>query len=140
MKTLSSAIFVLIILFFISCKKEVADGKTEFIGHWYAHVEGGDYVTLDISEDSKAGYTIHWHGTDNHHDGKVYANDEHLKIGSFINFKVINYPHLIDSIAEPYIIPSDNSNKKANWKMTLKGPNPSFLFVHGTWDYYKAVN
>lgn len=66
--------------------------------------------------------------------GVTRANDKHFKIGRIYSFKIVDYPHMIDTSTEIHPIYENSISKKANWKMSLKGP----IFHGGDGVYYKA--
>lgn len=133
--------FICILLITISsCKKEVAEEKNEFIGSWYATIYYDGIATLNISEDSYVTYNI-WIEPDNHHkyEGIARANDKHFKIGRTKYFDIIEYPHIIDTATERFLLPDlGEGNKLANWKMVLDGMKPGLLYADGKYAFYKA--
>ncbi|HNW98840.1 MAG TPA: hypothetical protein PKK00_10565 [Bacteroidales bacterium] len=134
-------IFIILITLF-ACKKQVDKERPEFIGLWHACVDGGCtyFVHLSIDEYSHANYMIYWQGKDIEHGGIAKANDHFLKLKDVFYFKIIEYPHPIDTTIEKYYVYdyNDGKTKLANWKMILNGPKPSALYVSGKWTYYKA--
>lgn len=125
-----------------ACKKQVENGRPEFIGYW----SGGSnneygYVYIHIKENSKA----YFHVTDPENDddylykGNARADNGELTIGGSKHFTIVEYPHPIDTNAERKAIYNfvDNSTRLANWKMVLNGPESSNQNV-GKRTYYKA--
>jgi hypothetical protein len=132
-------IFISLFLFF-ACKKQVEKERPEFIGIWYADIPNTDgyFVRLTIDSNSNADYFIYW-DHDNHYYGTARASDNHLKIGRFKFFKIVEYPHKIDTTIEKVLVYDDNTYVKlANWKMILEGMKPGWLYADGTFTYYKA--
>jgi len=138
--TYTNIFFILLCLSLFSCKKKVDENnRPEFVGHWYCPYGDSGSGTEDFSYDitvddnSNAIYTSHTTlggGDVSTIHGTARANDRHFKIGRIYSFKVIEYPHKIDTTSSIFIV----DGKKANWKMTLKGP----IFHDGDGSYYKA--
>lgn len=125
----------------LACKKQVEKERPEFIGEWHSSIDSTYPVILDIEENSDAIYTVNWDGDNkNVFQGTARANDNTLNIGRAHYFKIIEYPHPIDTTLEKKYIYEIKSGKGklANWKMILKGIHPSWFIPSGAWTYYKA--
>jgi hypothetical protein len=132
-----------IILVLAGCKKQVEKERPEFIGYWYSDNGADFWYDITIDKDSYAVYSsnsrIGSGGGGSSIHGIARANDKKLKIGRIFNFKIIEYPHKIDTTSSNVYIPIRTGSwsitlKKANWEMTLKGPK-----LHaGDGVYYKA--
>ncbi|MGD0711327.1 MAG: hypothetical protein ABR968_09115 [Bacteroidales bacterium] len=142
MRIIIAKIFLLLLcLSLFSCKKKIEDDyRPEFIGHWYCPLSAtnNDQFSFSITIDSNshAVYTEWYAGyqASTTLSGKARADDKHFKIGRFHSFKIIDYPHKIDTASSNvYVIPQ-LSSKKPNWEMTLDHP----LFYAGKGTYYKA--
>jgi len=131
-------IICIILLVLSACKKQVDKERPEFIGDWYAKIMGDYFVNLSVDSNSFANYMIYWQGKDNTYSGQARANDQHFKIGRLKYFKIIEYPHKIDTTIEKMYVPDGFSVKLANWKMILDGMKPAWLHVSGEYTYYKA--
>jgi hypothetical protein len=135
-------IFILFIFLFLfsACKKQVDKDRPEFIGYWHAKIADNYCARINISENSSAYYTIIWQDHETTYSGTARANDNKLTIGRTKYFDIVEYPHHIDTAVEKeYVYTHDNKPiKLANWKMVLKGLQPDWLHVCGTWTYYKA--
>ncbi|MGD0711326.1 MAG: hypothetical protein ABR968_09110 [Bacteroidales bacterium] len=138
MRIIITKIFLLLIcLSLFSCKKKIEDDyRPEFIGKWYCpsgpntNYSGPNIITVD--NNSNAVY--YENSSSLSFKGKARANSKHFKIGRFESFKIIDYPHKIDTASSNvYVIPQ-LSSKKPNWVMTLDSP----LFYLGGGTYYKA--
>ena len=135
---------ILLLLFCLclfSCKKKVDEYyRPEFVGFWDAPLGGGAYyVHLNISKDGIADYMLNSDGDIYRKNGIVRANNQHIKIGRMIYFKIIDYPHKIDTTIDHHLAAcADGLIKTANWKMTLDGPKPALFFDDGQRDYYKV--
>jgi hypothetical protein len=128
-----------------SCKEQIEKDRPEFIGYW-----SGDsfnkigYMYIDIDENSKA--NIYANDHENEHEyswsGTARANDKKLTIGGVKYFKIIEYPHHIDTTIERYYVYNhlDNTDKLATWKMVLDGLKGSLNHVVGKSAYYKTDN
>ena len=126
-----------------ACKKRVEKERPEFIGLWLTDRQPSDsyWFEIDIDENSNGLYTEHTAvlgGEDVHISGTVRANNKHLKIGRLNSFKILEYPHKIDTANSNVLVPYPDygslTYKKANWIMKLDGP----MFYIGTGTYYKA--
>lgn len=134
-------IIIISLLGFISCGKKVEDKSPEFIGHWFANPYGGStHIDIDISENSYATYNLVMGLGNKTYKGPAHVNNKHLRIGSFRYFKIIEYPHTIDTTIEKHTIfnYNDNTSKLANWKMVLDGIKPNDNYWCGEATYYKA--
>jgi len=121
--------YLLILIALWGCKKEVVKDRTEFIGRWHAQINYYDCIMLYIYENGETHYCINWQGNEtNYFEKKTWANDKRLTFGNKY-FKIIEYPHQIDTNVERVFVfnhyANDLSTKLANWKMTLKGVYPS---------------
>jgi len=133
---------ILLCLCLFSCKKKTEeDYRPEFIGYWYCPPPYSDAFSFSITIDNNSfavyrGYENGQEGSSIH--GIARANDKHFKIGRIYSFKIIEYPHKIDTASSnvyaPIGPPPWLTSKKANWKMTLKGP----ILHAGDGSYYKA--
>jgi hypothetical protein len=129
-----------------SCKKQVENGRPEFIGYWDGdpyYVYG--YMYLNIKENSKAYMHIRDDSNDNdyHNSGTARADGEKLTIGGTKYFNIIEYPHHIDTTVERHYIINHldnnyNSPKLANWKMVLDGLHGTSHSNIGEHAFYKA--
>jgi len=131
---------ILLFLFSLAlfgCKKESATQRPEFIGFWFNDYSQDFKFSIDIDEN---GYGVYYEknmeggGTSIKGDARV--TDKKLKIGSLHHFTITEYPHQIDTTGSDIwtVTAGWSTRKKANWKMTLKGPN----FYLGDGTYYKA--
>ncbi len=133
---------LIIILFcfaLLGCKKESVTQRPEFIGYWYCDFNQDFKYSISIDEDGNAVYQEHnmeGGGDGASIQGKARADDKKLKIGSLHHFTITEYPQQIDTTGSVIWTLTKNGStaKKANWKMTLKGPN----FYLGDGTYYKA--
>jgi len=137
--TNTNIFFILLCLSLCSCKKKVDEEyRPEFIGYWFCVDDHSyDVFTIDIDSNSYAVYKEFNSGGGSGASikGTVRANNNHLKIGRFSSFKIERYPQKIDTSLSTFTIPyADGTHKKADWKMTLKGP----LLYMGSGTYYKA--
>jgi hypothetical protein len=137
------AIFIISLVMLSACRKQVENGNTDFIGYW----SGGTYneygyVYVHINENSKAYF--HINDRENEHDyitkGTARADHEKLSIGGIKYFKIVQYPHPIDTNVERKLILNhvDNTWKVANWKMVLDGLHGTTHSNLGNHTYYKA--
>ncbi len=123
----------------LGCKKESVTQRPEFIGFWTCvHNEDFSY-DISINQNGNGIYQEHnkeGGGGGASIIGDARADDKKLKIGSLHHFTITEYPHQIDTTGSNIWTPVKGSSwlKKANWKMTLKGPN----FYMGDGAYYKA--
>jgi hypothetical protein len=130
------------ILGLFACKKQVEEVSPEFIGYWSggSYAEYG-YMYIRINESSGAYVYALDYNNDHEYDsrGTARANDKKLTIGGIKYFKIIEYPHQIDTAVEKeYIFDhTDNTAKLANWKMVLDGLHNSSINV-GERTYYKS--
>jgi hypothetical protein len=142
-KITTGAIFILSLVILGSCRKQVENGNPEFIGYW----SGGSIneygrLYIEIDEDSKA--YVYASDPENEHyyhsKGTARADYEKLTIGGTKYYKVIEYPHRIDTNVEKVqIVDHEHYIKKlANWKMVLDGLHGSSHCNVGTHKYYKA--
>lgn len=133
-------LFTLLCLCLLSCKKKIdEDYRSEFIGNWYsAHNTGADFwYDIKVDSNSYATYTSHTAlggGDLSKIHGIARANDKHFKIGRIYSFKIIEYPHKIDTTSSSIYVQDGLSNKKANWEMILKGP----ILHGGDGTYFRA--
>lgn len=121
----------------LGCKKESATQRPEFIGFWRSTFMQDFVYTIKIDENGNGDYTeYNLEGGELHIKGDARVTDEKLKIGKYHHFTITEYPHQIDTTGSTIFteISKDGDVKKANWKMTLKGPN----FYMGDGTYYKA--
>lgn len=138
MKTTLNIICLLLITL-SSCKKEVAEEKSAFIGRWVSYWDSYNYRILNVSADSYATYNICSDGVDGHYEGIARANDKHFKIGRTKYFDIIESPHKIDTSTERHLLPDfGEGNKLANWKMVLDGMKPGLFYADNTVAYYRA--
>ncbi|MEI6851579.1 MAG: hypothetical protein WCL06_02005 [Bacteroidota bacterium] len=112
-----------ILLFTISsCKDKVTLSQPAFIGYWYG-TNGSTKFILNIDLKSHATYKIEWPDSNSVTiEGTARANTTRLNITSKQYFEVVEYPHQIDTLADPYFIPApDGSAFRANYRMVLNG-------------------
>jgi hypothetical protein len=128
-----------------SCKKQVENGSPEFIGYWSGGAYdsyGYGYMYLNINENSSAYMYIRDTENDHEYDnsGTARADDEKLTIGGTKYFKIIEYPHPIDTSVERWLMYNhiDNTWKLVNWKMVLDGLHGTTHSNVGNHSYYKA--
>jgi hypothetical protein len=109
-----------------SCKKKIDEEyRPEFIGLWYGTVNYPIVYSLTIDSKSNAIFDYFNANGDEHFiRGKARANDKHFKIGRFASFKIVDYPHKIDTATYP----------RPNWVMTLNHP----LFYGSVGSFYKV--
>jgi len=122
-------IFFIILFALLSCKKEDVFDMPEFIGRWHSQINGYDCIMLYIFENGATIYTLNWEGNETNYSGKkTWVDEDKLTFGKKY-FKIIEYPHKIDTnIERVYVFnhyANDLSTKLANWKMVLKGIYPS---------------
>jgi len=136
-------IFCLILITTIGCRKQVEKDRPEFIGYW----SGGSYMEYGwtyIKIESSSRAEVYAYDHENEHEyyrhGKARADDEKLTIGGIKYFKIIEYPHPLDTtIVKHYVINHlDNSYKLATWIMVLEGMKGFIGLDLGTRTYYKA--
>mgnify|MGYP001297511496 CR=1 FL=1 len=132
-------IILVLIFIFSACKKQVEKDRNEFVGRWFAKIAGDYFVDLKIDSNSNAIYMIAWQGNATYYHGSARASDRHFKIGRLKYFKIVEYPHKIDTTIEKIHVYDINDKwKLATWKMKLDGMKPECLHVCGTWTYYKT--
>ena len=96
MKLKLSILLLCVCLF--SCKKKVDENyRPEFVGDWHCPIgepSNNDFgFDLSIDNNGNAHYTEYsWDGDRDHINGKVRANNHHLKIGRVYSFKIKNIP------------------------------------------------
>jgi hypothetical protein len=131
----SSLTVILLCLLMTSCKKKVdKDYRPEFIGNWTGWGNYPIEYSLVIDSNSNASFDYNnANGEEHFIRGKARANDKHFKIGRFASFKIVDYPHKIDTATTTILDPF--TWKKCNWEMTLD--HPLFYGKGGT--CYKAV-
>ena len=135
-------VFILLIPF-ISCRKEVKDGRPEFIGYWSggAFVESG-YIYIIIHENDPSIFKAmdYENNHEYHAKGTARADDKKLTFGGVKFFDIIEYPHIIDTTVEQFYVHnhSDGTYKLANWEMVLDGPYNSINSNVHKHTYYKA--
>jgi hypothetical protein len=141
MRIIITKIFLLLIcLSLFSCKKKIEDNyRPEFIGDWYCPAYNIYVCRITVDNNSNAVYHERPYGGsgESTFKGKARANDKHFKIGRFHSFKIIDYPHKIDTALNNTLwVPDTHTGhpKRPNWVMTLDGP----LFYMGSGTYYKA--
>jgi hypothetical protein len=144
-KTMKKNLIILSLLLagLSSCKKQVEKDRPEFIGYWSggSYMEYG-YMYIDIDENSKA--HVYAYDYENEHEynsrGTARVGDDKLKIGGIKYFKIIEYPHPIDTTVEKHDVINhlDNTCKLAIWKMVLDGLKSSSNLNVGQRTYYKA--
>lgn len=127
--------FIVIALF--SCKEKVTMSQPAFLGYWYG-TNGSATYSLYIDLESHAVYKIDWpDGNSVTIEGTARANTTRLNIDGKKYFDVVQYPHQIDTMADPYLIPNPGGAPiRAYYKMTLNGlhkttediPTGSFMF------------
>ncbi len=115
------------------------DYRPEFVGNWMCFDNTDFIYVITIDKNSNAIYEeIEYGGGDKAKiKGKARANNNKLKIGRFTDFKIIDYPHKIDTATSNIIVDEGHwmgKSMKANWAMKLKGH--SLYMGDGT--YYKA--
>lgn len=118
----SLALIILIALVHFSCKEKVTGYQPAFLGYWYGTNGNAKYI-LNIDLESHATYKIEWpEGNSVTIEGTARANTTRLNIDGKKYFDVVQYPHQIDTIADPYFIPTpDGTPFRANYKMILNG-------------------
>jgi hypothetical protein len=129
-------ILFILTLGLLSCKKDSVTVRTEFIGFWSCYNYEDQFYHINIGSDGYGVYSEYNEGKHLTIEGDARANDKKLKIGSSHHFTITEYPHRIDTSGSDIWVPDESltKGKKANWKMTLKGPN----FYLGDGVYYKA--
>jgi hypothetical protein len=146
-KTMKNILIISIILLagLSSCKKQVENGSPEFIGYWTGSPYGNyGYMYLNINKNSRAYMYIRDTENDHeyHNSGTARADDKKLTIGGTKYFKIIEYPHPIDTNVERHSVINylDNSfsRKLANWKMVLDGLHGTSHSNLGERTFYKA--
>ncbi|HNW99077.1 MAG TPA: hypothetical protein PKK00_11765 [Bacteroidales bacterium] len=142
---MKNKLIILSLLFagLLSCKKQIEKESPEFIGYWFVYpYHDYGYMYINIDKNSKA----HVYSVDQENEneynwrGTARANNKKLSIGGVRYFKIIEYPHRIDTTIEKYVVFNvyDNTRKLANWKMVLEGLKGSSNLNVGTKSYYKA--
>lgn len=136
----------LFVVVFSGCKKSVTNGRPEFIGYWCttgSGESGNIKIILDIKENDDADYIeiaeSSYHGEKH---GKARANSDKLKIGSVYHFKILEYPHIIDTTVEHvHISPNYSGDQYSplapNWKMKLSSLIPK-VYMKGPFTFYKV--
>jgi hypothetical protein len=125
-----------------ACKKEVSDGRSEFIGNWTSEIfREYNIAHLSIDENSNASFRMYYEGHDRkEYTGKARANNKHFKIGRTRYFDIIEFPHRIDTTVEKYSYYDSFSGRKriATWKMVLEGMKPDAFHVCERLSYYRT--
>ncbi len=118
------------------CKKESATQRPEFIGYWRNPFSYDFVFTIYIYQNGYGDYTeLNKEGDRLHIKGDARVTDEKLKIGCLHHFRIIEYPHKIDTTdSDIFTTTYEGLRKKANWKMILEAPH----FYAGSSTYYKA--
>lgn len=130
MRTLLS--FFILFSLLVSCKKEVAEVNTDFIGDWRS--SGGSMnnsfkALLEIKEDSKGKYSwIEMSGEEKENfSGIVRIKNDKLKINT-VRFRILEFPTKIDyntgkdTVIIPYFSEDDafGKPKYATWEMEIR--------------------
>jgi hypothetical protein len=135
----SLALFILITLSLFSCKEKVNYSSPAFIGYWWGTNSSATY-SLNIDVESHARYEIAWPGSASVvMEGTARANTTRLNINSKQYFDIEEYPHVIDTTVELFLIPNgDGTTYAAHYKMILRGPHKADAGVpSGKWEYFK---
>lgn len=118
----SLVLLLLVILTLFSCKEKVVGYSPAFLGYWYG-VNGNAKYILNIDLESHAVYKIEWPDANSvTYEGTARANTSRLNIGGKKYFDVVEYPHAIDTLADPFFIPTGDSTLfRARYRMILNG-------------------
>ncbi len=119
-KSLILLVFITLVLF--SCKEKVTGYSPAFLGYWYGTNGNAKYI-LNIDLESHAVYKIDWPESNSVTiEGTARANTRRLNIDGKKYFDIVEYPHAIDTIADPYFIPTaDSALFRAHYRMILNG-------------------
>lgn len=136
-------IFSLLLAGLSSCKKQVENGRPEFMGYWSggSYAEYG-YIYLNVNENNHASFYMldYENDHDYHSGGTARADNKKLTIGGVKYFTIVEYPHRIDTNVERKYVNNhlNSSYKIATWKMVIDGLHGSTNCNVGAWTYYKA--
>ncbi|MFH2140956.1 MAG: hypothetical protein ABIJ97_00935 [Bacteroidota bacterium] len=112
-------ICVIMLTIFASCKKDIVDINSDFVGDWIGP-DGNNYYSLTIEENSNARYT-EWAENiiTKEKKGILRIDNDKISMSRMYLFRVIEQPFLMDSLITFML---HDHEQPVTWQMKLKLP------------------